>query len=222
MSRDSCFVLTCCLFSYRWAHVCKQMNKVAHMCWQTWRFSLQTNETVNNQEVNSKWDVKCALILRPGQKTSKYSPKLQEGDHYLAQDFCLTVTQRIMLQSKYWRPICNPLEKEMVTHSSILAWEMPWTEEPSRLQSMWAQESWIWLSGTSQVALVVKNLPANAGNERRRFDPWVRRIPWRAWQPTLVFLPGESHGQRSLAGYSPQGCTRLKQLSTQAHTRLSV
>ena len=166
MSRDSCFVLTCCLFSYRWAHVCKQMNKVAHMCWQTWHFSLQTNEIVNNYEVNSKWDVKCALILRPGQKTSKYSPKLPEGDHYLAQDFCLTVTQRIMLQSKYWRPICNPLEKEMVTHSSTLAWEMPWTEEPSRLQSTRTQKSWIWLRGTSQVALVVKNLPANAGNMR--------------------------------------------------------
>ena len=35
-------------------------------------------------------------------------------------------------------------------------------------------------------------------------DPWVRKIPWRrAWQPTLVFLPGESLGERSLAGYSP-------------------
>ena len=35
-----------------------------------------------------------------------------------------------------------------------------------------------------------------------RFDPWVRKIPWRrAWQPTAVLLPGESHGQRSLAGY---------------------
>ena len=34
------------------------------------------------------------------------------------------------------------------------------------------------------------------------FDPWVRKIPWRrAWQPTPVFLPGESHGQRSLMGY---------------------
>ena len=39
-----------------------------------------------------------------------------------------------------------------------------------------------------------------------RFDPWVRKIPWRReWQPTPVFLPGESHGQRSLAGYSPWG-----------------
>ena len=36
------------------------------------------------------------------------------------------------------------------------------------------------------------------------FDPWVRKILWRrAWQPTPVFLPGESHGQRSLVGYSP-------------------
>ena len=42
--------------------------------------------------------------------------------------------------------------------------------------------------------------------KRLRFNPWVRKIPWRrAWQPTPVFLPGESHGQRSLAGYSPQG-----------------
>ena len=41
---------------------------------------------------------------------------------------------------------------------------------------------------------------------RHRFDPWVRKIPWRrAWQPTPVFLPGESHGQRSLVDYSPWG-----------------
>ena len=43
-------------------------------------------------------------------------------------------------------------------------------------------------------------------HKRCRFDPWVRKIPWRrAWQPTPVFLPGESHGQRSLVGYSPWG-----------------
>ena len=40
-----------------------------------------------------------------------------------------------------------------------------------------------------------------------RFDPWVGKIPWRrTQQQTRVFLPGGSHGQRSLAGYSPQGC----------------
>ena len=49
--------------------------------------------------------------------------------------------------------------------------------------------------------------PGGAADEehaRRSFDPWVRKIPWRrAWQPTPVFLHGESHGQRSLVGYSP-------------------
>ena len=39
---------------------------------------------------------------------------------------------------------------------------------------------------------------------RPGFDPWVGKIPWRRkWQPTPVLLPGESHGQRSLVGYSP-------------------
>ena len=54
---------------------------------------------------------------------------------------------------------------------------------------------------------MVKNLSANAGRlKRHRFDPWVRKIPWRrTQQPTPVFLPGEFHGQRSLVGYSPRG-----------------
>ena len=55
-------------------------------------------------------------------------------------------------------------------------------------------------------------------HRRLRFDPWVRKIPWRRkWQPPPVFLPGESHGQRSLAGCSPWGCQELdttKRLST--------
>ena len=41
---------------------------------------------------------------------------------------------------------------------------------------------------------------------RPRFNPWVGKIPWRRkWQPTLVLLPGKSHGQKSLIGYSPHG-----------------
>ena len=50
---------------------------------------------------------------------------------------------------------------------------------------------------------VVKNLPANAGDTRHGFDPWVREIPWgRKWLPIPVVLLGNFHGQRSLAGYS--------------------
>ena len=45
---------------------------------------------------------------------------------------------------------------------------------------------------------------------RRRFDHWVGKLPWRwKWQPTPVFLPGEYHGQRSLAGYRSWGCKEL-------------
>ena len=45
-------------------------------------------------------------------------------------------------------------------------------------------------SGASEISLVVKNLPANAGDIRDEFDLWVRKIPWRrAWYPTPVFLP---------------------------------
>ena len=51
-----------------------------------------------------------------------------------------------------------------------------------------------------------KNFACQCRSCRRwRFDPWIRKIPWRRkWQPTPVFLLGESHGQRSLTGYSPK------------------
>ena len=71
-------------------------------------------------------------------------------------------------------------EKAMAPHSSTLAWKIPWTEEPSRLQSM--------------------------GSQRVRLD-WATSLSlftcthWRRkWQPTPVFLPGESQGRGSLVG----------------------
>ena len=65
---------------------------------------------------------------------------------------------------------------------------------------------------------MVKNPLANAEDIKSHgFHPWVGKIPWRrAWQPTPVFLPGESDGQRSLADYSPWGhkeSDRTEQLS---------
>ena len=62
--------------------------------------------------------------------------------------------------------------------------------------------------------------PANAGQVR---DMGLilesGRFPWRrAWQPTLVFLPGESHGQRSLAGHGPWGHTESDTTEQLTHT----
>ena len=57
--------------------------------------------------------------------------------------------------------------------------------------------------------VLVVNPPADAGYMRCRLNPWVGKIPWRRkWQPTPVFLPEEFHGQRSLLGSSPWGCTK--------------
>ena len=59
------------------------------------------------------------------------------------------------------------------------------------------------------MAPVVKNPPARAGDIREEV-PSLRKIPWRkAWQPTPVFLPEESHGHRSLTGYSPSSHKEL-------------
>ena len=70
-----------------------------------------------------------------------------------------------------------------------------------------------WLSG--------KESASQCG--RCGFNPWVGKIPWRReWQPTAVFLPGKSHGQRSLAGYSLWGCERIRHnLGTKQQLALS-
>ena len=61
------------------------------------------------------------------------------------------------------------------------------------------------------VAQTEKNLPACSSPG---FSPWIGKIPWRReWLPTPVFLPGEFHGQRSLAGYSPWNAKNWTSLS---------
>ena len=81
------------------------------------------------------------------------------------------------------------LEKAMAPHSSTLAWKIPWTEEPGRLQSM----------GSLRV-----------GHDWATSLSFFTFMHWRRkWQPTPVFLPGESRGQRSLVGCRLWGRTEL-------------
>ena len=68
---------------------------------------------------------------------------------------------------------------------------------------------------------MIKNLLANAGDIRDR-GLMVGKISWRrAWQPTPAFLPGETHGQRSLEGYSSQGFKEsdMTEVTWHAHTQ---
>ena len=107
----------------------------------------------------------------------------------------------------------HALEKELATHSTILAWRIPGTGEPGGLPAVgshrvghnWsdlaAAATYHWLSGKESACQC----------RRHKFDPWVRKIPWRRkWQLTPVFFPGKSHGQRILEDYSPWGYRRVK------------
>ena len=97
----------------------------------------------------------------------------------------------------------DPLEEGMATHSSILAWRIPWTEEPGGLWSIGLKRIGHDRSNlpctrtcrASWASLVGKNLPANAGDLCS--IPGTRRFPSRKeWLPTPIFLPGEFHEQR--------------------------
>ena len=59
--------------------------------------------------------------------------------------------------------------------------------------------------------------------KRHGLDPWMWKIPWRrAWQPTPVFLPGESHGHRGLVGYSLENCKESDTTDVTQHTYTSL
>ena len=94
--------------------------------------------------------------------------------------FCSSLFALRVVSSAY-------LEKAMATQSSTLAWKIPWTEEPGRLQSM--------------------------GSWRVRYDWGISLslftfMHWRrTWQPTPMFLPGESQERKSLVGCRLWGCT---------------
>ena len=78
------------------------------------------------------------------------------------------------------------------------------------------------LGGFPQQLSWFKNPSANAGDARDSGSiPGLGRFPWRReWRLTAVFLPGESHGQRSLVGYSPRGCRESDMTETTWDTPL--
>ena len=105
--------------------------------------------------------------------------------------------------------------------------------EPSPLRPLFPlcqTSSAFLLEGPLSLALRFISIPGGTGDKepicrcrrckRCGFDPWVGRIPWRrAWQPTPIFLPGEFRGQRSLAGYSPEGHKESDTTEETSHTQ---
>ena len=121
----------------------------------------------------------------------------------------------------------NVLEKEMATHSSVLAWRIPGTGEPGGLPSTGSHRvghDWsvlaaafspsppliqgmllLLLSHFSRVQGILSSQFFYKSKTVFKIKVYLKFFLNFKWQPTLVLLPGESHGQRNLVGYSPQG-----------------
>ena len=113
----------------------------------------------------------------------------------------------------------------MAAHSSILAWRVPWTEEPGGLQSIESQRVRHDCSNGARVRTRIGGFPDGSSSEeptcqcRRhkiyRFDPWVGKIPWKRERlPTPVFWPGEFHGLYSSWGHKELDTTEQLSLTS--------
>ena len=96
------------------------------------------------------------------------------------QEVLKTTCKVLEIMVEKWRIPWGEMEKAMAPHSSSLAWKIPWMEEPGKLQSMGSlRVGHDWATSLSLFT----------------FMHWRRK-----WQPTPVFLPGESQGRGSLVG----------------------
>ena len=123
----------------------------------------------------------------------KQTPKERRGPISLSYPVSGKKTEKVWLRnvisdkSRNKQNTGHIREKAMAPHSSTVACKIPWMEEPGGLQSMGSlRVGHDWATSLSLFT----------------FMHWRRK-----WQPTPVFLPGESHGRRSLVGCSPWGCT---------------
>ena len=131
----------------------------------------------------------------------------------------------------------HALEKEMATHSSVLAWRIPGTGEPGGLPSMRqhsqtrlkrlsssssssihqvrvSRHLWLFLTSCLPFSPVILHKPQIIQVRDQYLVLSGAYFIWRRkWQPTPVFMPRESHEQRSLAGYSPWGLKSRTRLS---------
>ena len=150
----------------------------------------QVNHTIESQTFKFRRLLNYAV--QSSWEKSSYSP------HYRFSGIMRlgAVGVKDSVRASVWS--CTPFVlSSMAPHSSTLAWKIPWMEEPGRLQSMGSLR--VGHNWTTSLSLFT-------------FMHWRRK-----WQPTPVFLPGESQGRRSLVGCRLWGRTdrtRLKRCSS--------
>ena len=155
--------------------------------------------------------------------------------------------ERSIRHQTIWASLMAQLVKNLLamweTWVQSLGWKIPWRRErlptpvfwPGECHGLYSpwdhKESHITERLSLSLSRAIVAFPGSASGKEptcqcrrlktRGFDPWVRKIPWRrVWQPTPVFLPGESHRQKSLAIYTPWSHKELdttEHLSTAQH-----
>ena len=122
----------------------------------------------------------------------------------------ITLPSRLLPQVPQGRWGACQVDAPLSQEGSIAAQDPQAERSPVSCGGCW-QTCLGFLSGS-----VGKECPQRQRHRRLGFYPWIGKIPWRRkWQPTPVFLPEKSHGQRSLAGYSPEGWKRVMRPGTQ-------
>ena len=144
----------------------------------------------NESDLPIRWPKYCSFnISLFNEYPGLISFRIDWFDHLAVQGTLKSLLQHHSLKASIVRCSAFFTEKAMAPHSDTLAWKIPWTEEPGRLQSMGSlRVGYDWATCLSLFT----------------FMHWRRK-----WQPTPVFLPGESQGWGSLVGCHLWGRTEL-------------
>ena len=169
--------------------------------WLSWGtfwdwFSPSELEEIRSEAYSTEMQSGKRLVWETDQESSGCSFKNRTFSFGVGYWALLSVLSFIFQLNKMWVELQHGLsqlvsgfQKATAPHSSTLAWNIPWTEEPGGLQSMGS---------------------LGVGHDRATSLSLFPFMHWRRkWQPTPVFLPGESQGWGSLVGCRLWGCTEL-------------
>ena len=195
------------------------INAFELWCWRRLESPLDCNLKSVNPKGNQSWiligrtdaEAKAPILWPPDAKSQligkdpdagKIEGRRRRGWQRIRQLYGITNSGGMSL-SKLWELVMNRKALRAAVHRVTKSWTQ--LNNRNELKGINAYCYLLFIFRVSQVVSVVKNQPRQCRKCKWfKISPWVRKIPWRkTWQLAPVFLPGESHRQRSLAIYFP-------------------